>query len=103
MASAELYDPANHSFTVIGNLAEGRSQLPAPAILLDGRALVVGGAASAEVLDPIAGTFRTVMGGTDTARRESAAVQLMDGSVRIFGGYDSASHSTAKTWIYRVK
>jgi hypothetical protein len=83
-------------------MAEARSRLPVASILLDGRAFVVGGAASAEVLDPIAGIFRTVNGTLDTARFESASVQLMDGSVRIFGGSDGSGKSTAKTWIYRT-
>jgi len=104
LASAEIYDPATNSFAEIGNMATARWRLPAASILLDGRAFVAGGAASAEVLDPIAGTFRTVEGGFDTARFECATVQLMDGSVRIFGGYDDKSgKATAKTWIYRLK
>jgi hypothetical protein len=101
LASAELYDPATHSFTPTGNLKEARRSLPDCASLLDGRALIVGGAASAETFDPRTGAFRTVTGSFDSARFNSAAIQLMDGSVRIFGGYDASAASTAKTWVYR--
>ena len=71
------------------------------AVLLDGRVLVTGGAASAEIYDPKAGSFRSVSGSMEASRYYSAAIQLMDGTVRVSGGYDSSSISTAKTWIYR--
>jgi hypothetical protein len=101
LTSAEIYDPASHSFSVAGDMNVPRIKVPDMASLLDGRVLIVGGAASAEIYDPKGGTFRAVTGSLDAARFNSAALQLMDRSTRIFGGYDSAGASTAKTWIYR--
>jgi Kelch motif len=100
LTSAEIYDPASHTFSAAGDMNEPRIKFPDMASLLDGRVLMVGGAASAEIYDPKSG-FRAVVGSLDTARFYSAAIQLMDGSTRIFGGYDSAGASTPKTWIYR--
>jgi hypothetical protein len=99
--SAEIYDPKTNSFAETGNLVEARTRMAGAALLLDGRALIVGGAASAEIFDAVKGEFRTVDGSLDTARFSGAAVQLMDGSLRIFGGFDSSGASTAKSWIYR--
>jgi hypothetical protein len=102
LASAELYDPAANRFVGTALLNEPRMKMPNASLLLDGRPIVVGGAASAEIYEPRAEMFRTVPGGLDTARYAPASIQLMDGSLRIFGGYDSHGISTAKTWIYRL-
>ena len=82
-------------------MKEPRMKMPDLTALLDGRVLIVGGAASGEIYDPKAGSFRAVDGSLDAPRFYAAAIQLMDGSTRIFGGYDSSGASTAKTWIYR--
>jgi len=100
LTSAELYDPASLTFTVTGSLNEGRSRLPDGASLLDGRALIAGGAMSAEVFDPRTAAFRQVDGTLDAVRFNCAAIQVMDGSVRIFGGNDDKG-ATRKSWIYR--
>lgn len=101
LSSSELYDPASRSFTASGSMADPHLKLPDGASLLDGRVLIMGGAAAVEIFDSKTGTFRVVSGALDTPRYDSAAFQVMDGSVRFFGGYDSAGISTAKTWIYR--
>jgi hypothetical protein len=101
LASAELYDPQSGTFIATGNLTEPRSKLPNSTTLLDGRVLIIGGAASAEIYEPRSGTFRTASGGLDTARYYPATIMLMDGTTRIFGGADAKGVSTAKTWIYR--
>ena len=49
--------------------------------MLDGRLLIVGGAAQAEVFDPTRNGFRTVAGGCDAAR--GAAARLRDGRVLV--------------------
>jgi hypothetical protein len=99
--SAELYDPQTGTFTLTGSLSELHFKLPDSTALLDGRILIVGGAASAEIYDPRTGTFNTASGSLGTARYYPAAIKLMDGSTRIFGGEDTHGVSTAKTWIYR--
>ena len=86
LVSAEIYKPQTASFTPTGNLAEPHVKLPDSTALLDGRVLIIGGAATAEIYDPKSGTFRTAEGSLDTARYDSAALQLMDGSTRLFGG-----------------
>jgi hypothetical protein len=100
LASAEIYDPQHGTFTSAGNLTEPRFQ-PESSTLLDGRVLIVGGAASVEIYDPRAGTFGATAGSLDAARSNLAIIQLMDGSARVFGGADARSTSTAKTWAYR--
>jgi hypothetical protein len=101
LLSSELYDPASGSSTASGNVAEPHLKLPDAVSLLDGRVLIMGGAAAVEIFDPKTGAFRTVSGALDTFRYYSSAFQVMDGSVRFFGGYNSAGVSTAKSWIYR--
>jgi hypothetical protein len=101
LASAEIYDPQAGAFIPTGKLNEARCKLPDATLLLDGRVLIVGGAASAEIYDPRTGLFRTVSGTLDGARYFPANIQLMDGSTRIFGGSDGKGVSTAKSWIYR--
>jgi hypothetical protein len=100
LASAEIYDPQHGTFTSAGNLNDPRFQ-PESSTLLDGRVLIVGGAATVEIYDPRAGTFSATTGSLDAARSNQAIIQLMDGSARIFGGIDAHGATTAKTWIYR--
>src|SRR5205807_172142 len=97
LTSAELYDPQAGAFIPTGNLNEPRCKLPDATLLLDGRVLILGGAASAEIYDSRTGLFRTVSGTLDGARYFPANIQLMDGSTRIFGGSDGKGISTAKT------
>jgi hypothetical protein len=89
------------SFSPSGKLSEARWKLADAQTLLDGRVLVLGGAASAEVYELRTGNARPVLGSLDTTRFYPAAIELMDGSVRIFGGFDAAGASAAKTWTYR--
>src|ERR1700733_7543161 len=66
LASAELYNPSNGTFTVTGNLNTGRAD-PTATLLTNGTVLLTGGVvfsgatdvplSSAEVYDPVPGTF----------------------------------------------
>jgi hypothetical protein len=118
VATAELYDPATHTFTATGSMAWTR--LGASATLLsDGRVLVVGGygclaskckddhghsnwTATAEVYDPASGQF-TLTGSMSTPRCWANATLLADGRVLMLNGgsqlaeaYDSSAGKFSK-------
>jgi hypothetical protein len=89
--SAELYDPADGTFSVTGSLSVARNGASVT-LLADGRVLVAGGSdenstflASAELYDPAAGTF-SATGSLLTARASQTATLLFDGRVLVAGG-----------------
>lgn len=94
LASAELYDPRQGSWTVVESLAEPRTGHTA-SVLADGRVLVTGGETmsrgtrrsldGAEVYDPADGTWRSA-GTMACPRSEQAAVVLQDSSVLVVAG-----------------
>jgi len=89
--SAEIYNPADGSFTLLpAHLADARQQHQAT-LLADGRVLITGGYASAgqflnsaELYTP--GVGFTSAGSMVAARGSHAAVRLSDGSVLLTGG-----------------
>ncbi|HEX6867405.1 MAG TPA: kelch repeat-containing protein [Candidatus Limnocylindrales bacterium] len=96
LATAELFDPAKGSWTVLGSIPDARSGHTA-SLLADGRVLLVGGVGpfvspirsaalgSADIYDPATGRW-TSANGLAEARFDHTAAVLTDGRVLIAGG-----------------
>ena len=94
--SAELYNPANGTFTATGEMSTRRISGHTATLLADGRVLIAGGAIassstgvtntrSAELYDPSTGTFAATSNMIE-ARACPAAVLLGNGKALIVGG-----------------
>jgi Galactose oxidase, central domain len=102
LTSAELYNPANSTFSFTGSLNTGRSGHTAT-LLNNGKVLIAGGVknstalASAELYDPTTGTF-TVTGSLSCACGYSATL-LPNGKVLFSGGFDG-TNAVASAELY---
>jgi len=99
-ANAEIYNPANGTFTAAGNLTVKRHKHDATR-LADGKVLIVGGSderdgdgayRNAEVFNPADGSFTAVKNNMNTARYklQGTAILLKNGKVLIAGGANRA-------------
>ena len=95
LSSAELYNPATHSFTTVGSMNSPRwgfTMTP----LQNGLVLVVGGTnsssalSSAELFNPASNTFTLLPASMVAARAHHTATLLPSGKVLITGGSQSA-------------
>jgi hypothetical protein len=99
--SAEVFNPGNGTFSVIGNMNAARYKLLGTTLVLkNGRVLIAGGASQAEVFDPATNTFSFAGGDMGTPRYVATATLLKNGRVLITGGYHDGNVVSANAWIY---
>ncbi len=103
LMSAEIYDPATHTFASIGNMHDPRVDFTAT-LLSNGKVLIAGGfndttsLASAEIFDPADNSFTLLPSAMTSPRSEHTATLLQDGTVLIAGG-DSVNNATTLTTV----
>ena len=91
--SAEIYDPANQSFSLVGGSLNTPRQYHSAVLLNSGKVLIVGGVvgtnttlASAEIYDPQTQMFTPASGAMQTPRGLALLRVLPDGKVQVIGG-----------------
>ncbi len=105
LTGADLFDPANNTFTPTGSLNVARRD-PSAVLLDDGRVFVTGGGPevsisttpgldTAEIYDPQEGAFRLLDVKMSSLRIFHAMVKLDDGRVLIAGGSEGPGFNNA--------
>ena len=100
LSSAEIYDPANNTWSSAGAMTVGR-WLPTTIVLQNGKVLVAGGtwaSANAELYDPSTNTW-TLAGSVGILLQGQRGVLLPNGKVLIAGG-ESNSGNVANCELY---
>lgn len=101
--TAELFDPANQSFTPVspmnaGHATHAATLLPSGKVLITGGTTIsdFGGTDAAEIFDPVSNTFTTLPPMT-SARSGHTATVLDNGRVLIAGGYIGDTQNPGNT------
>jgi hypothetical protein len=102
LKSAELFNPADGSFSLTGEMTTTRSGASAIA-LKGGTVLIAGGynglyLRSAETYDASSGRFRSVVNQLIVPRQNAKAVLLNDGAVLLTGGYNGTFLNSAELY-----
>jgi N-acetylneuraminic acid mutarotase len=98
LASAEIFDPNNRTWSATGSMAEARFAFRT-ILLPDGRVLVAGGSnasdvlATAELYDPSNGRWTATGSMTEARSNSHTATLLADGTVLVTGGGYTADGS----------
>ena len=108
--SAEIYNPANGTWTSTGSMVKSRAEFVA-ALLPNGKVLVAGGCtaynangctagtAAAEIYNPTTGKWNST-GAMRAARMSTTATLLPNGNVLIAGGQTAANDALGSSELY---
>lgn len=102
LSNAEIYDPANGTFSVVGEMLSGRSD--AAAVLLpNGTGFITGGyngdfLRTAELYDPSTATFSLIASQMALPRTNAGIALVPNGDVLVVGGFNGTFLGTAELY-----